>query len=108
MLFNKEKTLQVFGRNRVEDALTSLFAALSNRLLFSVIFLQYEVCSSAGSFNKGTFKFIACFLDVNCSFATHTHRRMHVPTLAVFWQHSTICFLYKASYFVLITIVQRT
>ena len=59
--------------------------------------VQVQQGSSADCFNKRAFKLIACFLNVNWSFATHTC--VHAPTLALFWQHSTICVLYKVKLF---------
>lgn len=68
-------TLQVFGRNRIEDALASLFAALSNGLLFfSVILLQYVPGLFAEPFNKEAFTLLFC--------SCYVHACIHPRSLA--------------------------
>lgn len=54
-----------------------------------------------GLFPRGCFKPRACFFfwSVNCFFPL-LHTRVGAPTLSLFWQHSTVCVLYKTICFV--------
>lgn len=86
-------TLQVFGRSCIEDALTSF-----QQTAFCLNYLL--VCSSGGSFLEGVSSpEHVFFLSVNCSFPL-LHTRVGAPTLSLFWQHSTVCVLYKTICFV--------
>lgn len=78
-MFNKEKTtLQVFGRNRVEDALASLFAALSDGLLFFLVIpLQYAFgLFFYGLFEQGGFQTLSMVFECKLLFySCYIHRR---------------------------------
>lgn len=60
----------------------SPFAALSNRLLFSIIFLQYAFgLFFCRLFQQGSFQTHSVFLSVKCSFALVKHMCACAPTL---------------------------
>lgn len=63
----------------------SLFAALSNKLLFSIIFLQYVFgLFFCRLFQQGGFQTRSMFLSVKCSFTLvkHTYACMHPCSLS--------------------------
>lgn len=94
LLFNKEKpTLQVFRRNRVAGALTSLFAALSNKLLFSIIFLQYVFgLFFCRLFQQGGFQTHSMYFEHKLLFC-YTHMRAYTHARSLLATLSCLCSL---------------
>ena len=105
LLFNKKKkTLEVFGEELSRRCSDSFICSLFQRTAFILNYLLavcvwFVLCRL---FQQGGFQTHSMFLECKLLFR---YTQVRARTHALFRQHSTVCVVYKARYFSLITVV---